>query len=178
MVFRSLSQRQRLAAAIAFIAIVAVLIVFLVNRAGSAGGGQDDARLARTAARVLPLLNHPSRLLPVDDTSLHSFQAWFYDLRAPFQTASKLVPSEQFIEVVVQDPNTFPPQAPSLSMPGHSPVYADAASGQKVTQSGQPVFTTVNAGGHSYRVYLHALKPPAILGSAGMSGMLLVIKPT
>ncbi len=174
--FQRLSQRQLLGGLIILLLIVVVVVTIGLTRSGNGGGAEADPALAKTAARVLPLLNNPSHLLPIDDTSLRSFQAWFYDLKAPFQKAVKLVPSDQFIEVTVADPNAFPPQAPTLTMPGQPTIYADAAAAQEMKQSGRPVYTTVNAGGRSYRMYLEALRVPEILRSVGMTGTLLVIR--
>jgi hypothetical protein len=168
-----LARRHAVALGAGITAIVIVLVALIVvsNRGGS---NSADPKLKRAADAVLPILNHPGNKLPVSDTSLRSFQAWFYDLQLPFLKAVKGVPRDQFIQVLAEDPNTFPPQLPVLNTSAHPTVYVDAAAAAKVTQSNTPLYTSVSQNHQSFRVYLTPLAIPQILRSAGMSGILEV----
>jgi hypothetical protein len=160
-----------LLAAVVVVVALAFLIVTLVR---GSGGSPHDPALRRTAARIVPLLNHPSGKLPITDDSLRSFQAWVYDSEPSYLTARKRVPRGQFIQVVYTDPRTLPPQVVTLAK-GSVRVALDGATLQKVAQGSGPRFTSVAQAKQSYRAYVVKLHVPAALVPAGSTALLEVL---
>jgi hypothetical protein len=168
---------RSLALAIAGAAIVIVAIALVV--ASQRGGGNAtpmDGALKAAAGRMLPQLNHAPRTLPISDSSLRSFQAWYYDTEPVFKRLARH-PGPRFEELEALDPNPFPPQAPPvLRSPGSPPVLADASTIESVVKTGKPAYTTVQQGNTNYRVYVAPLALPPALQGTGSYMVLQVVQ--
>ncbi len=167
--------RQLVAAAAgAIVLIVVLVVVILAQRSGS--GTPADAGLKRTADSMLVKLNSPPPILPVQDSSLSSFQAWFYDFRPVFQ---KLAPhlGRQYAQIQAVDPTPFPPQSPPMLRSSNTlAFFPDTATYNSVIKTGKPAYTTIHQGSIGYRMYLAPLTVPGVLKPSGSYAILEVIQ--
>jgi hypothetical protein len=168
-------RRLTVALAVAGLLLLAV-IATLATRGGSASA--LDSRLKQAADRHLPMLNHAPLKLPVTDSSLNSYKAWFYDEQQAFvKIAHDQHVAGQFEQVQFSDPNTMPPQDLGLNAPGRPFVTLDSGTTTQAATSGKPQYTDVQQGGLSYRAYIVPIALPAALRGSGIFGLLEVLAP-
>lgn len=175
---RVLTQNRRIViAAAGIVLIAAALAAFLATRGSTSGAAPaPDSALRSTATRFLTRLNHPLSRLPVVDSSLNSFKAWVYDTQPIFVTLTAR-PAKQFEQVQFVDPSPFPPQAVTITSPGHTAIYPASTVYNGIIRSYRPFFATVRAQGKVYRLYASLLQVPAILRQVGVYAILEVIEP-
>lgn len=172
------SNRRAVVAGGAASLLLALLVLLLIVNARHGGGGSSlDSGLVSTAETVLPQLAHPSGKLPITDTSLTSFQAWVYDTQPTIASIVRTQHGGQWEQLLMSDPNTLPPQAPLINVPGHPAVSVDPNVVSQALTTGQGQFTTSHQGGRALRVYVVPFKAPAILSQAHIVGVLEVIQP-
>lgn len=170
-------QPRPLALAIAALAVLIFVVVIVATvAAGGSSGSPLDAGLKATANRLAPGLDHPGGKLPIQDSTLRSFQAWVYDARPVLLRAAKKSPHGQWEEAELIDPNTLPPLYVPLYQPGHVPVVVTGALINQVTKSHKPAYATIQQGSASYRVYAVPFTVPLPLQPVGVTGMFEVIQ--
>ncbi len=163
--------------AAAIVLIVVVVVIFLATRGGTGNAAPaSDPGLRTTATRFLRQLNHPLSRLPIVDSSLNSFKAWVYDTQPIFARLAARK-GTQFEQVQFVDPSPFPPQAVTITSPGHTAIYPASSIYDRISTSQQPFFATIQAHGKTYRVYDTLLRVPAILQQVGVYAVLEVSEP-
>ena len=154
----------------AILGALVLLVIGLILVGGSHGNGSAaDPGLRTSARRLLPRLNAAHRRLPIEDSSLRSFQAWVYDVQPVFTRVARKLSNKQFAQVQFEDPLPMPPQAPLLGTPAHATVFVPSDEVVGAAQSG-PRFTTAN----NLRVYLTPLRAPQVFQGTGVIAVLEV----
>jgi hypothetical protein len=157
------------------IVAIAAGIIGLVAHAG--GTSSQDSALQSTLQTMKSSLDKRGAL-PVTEPTLQSFQAWVYNTRTAFLKAVPHQPDHQFSQVVLNDPNTMPPQTIGLNEAAH-PVNAipKNAITRAQTSTDAQCGDTTSGSGVTLRFCTIALKTPGVLQSSNATALLTVFAP-
>jgi hypothetical protein len=162
-------------------ALSAAAILVIGGCGGSNNSNQKvDAGLQATARGVMPsLAKAEPAYITAPDFRL-AYQAYVDHARSLVdEEATRLASKRQFIQVLIVDPQTFPPQnallVPGVRDPG---VYIGQDLLARVLSKEQPIFTTLENSGKTVRGYLTPLQVPWILKPRALKGVLEVFQVT
>lgn len=171
-----MNRLRPLATGLVLIVALAIAAFFAVRAISGRGVNPRDAALQATLQRIKTDLDRPGKL-PVTDPSLQSFQAWVYNTRSAFMRSVRLEAPRQFAQVVLNDPNTMPPQTLGLNQAGHPVLGIPTQAISRAFKSSDPQCGDITFSGRTLRFCATALTTPRPLRASNATGLLTVLAP-
>lgn len=162
---------------VALLIIVLGVVVVLALAFRSSGASAQDAALTSTLQSMSPRLERPGSL-PVNAPTLQSFQAWVYNTRAQFFHAEQLETDHQFAQIVLNDPNTMPPQTVGLTQGSkRATIGLPQGAVTQALKSASPQCGSTAYGSSTLAFCTALLKTPPALRSSSATALLTVFAP-
>jgi hypothetical protein len=165
--------------ALAAFAAIVLLGALVYTVAQVHGGGSVDASLKAGAKRALPALVLSGKGYGSEPTFYRLYQRFVYDeRRALVQRAAKTERGGQWMQLLLVDLRSSPPQSVLLNLPGRSPIPLATAPVSAALQKHASTFVTAQFKGMTVRAYLTPIAVPAIFSGQDVSGILEVFQKT